>query len=751
MIMEKEKLIALVKGAQSGDSEAANELFCAFYDDLYYHALKTVGDSDTALDVTQEAFVEILNTIGNLKEPAAFVTWAKQITYHQCTRHFKKKVDITVDEDEDGRTIFDNIQEEKTEFIPDEALDKDDFKKTILSFISSLPEEQRAAVMMYYFDEMSVREIAEIQGLSEGTVKSRLNYARKGIKEQVEAFEEKNGIKLHAIPFFPLFGWLFKGAFEGALPAAKVAALAEGVSAATGVTVTATATAAAATSAAAASAATTTAAATTATLGAKLAATPLAVKIISGILAASIVVGGSAAVIFGGDKDKDNPSSTPTVSQPADDMQGQGGDKEHIHSFNETTRTKEFGVVNINATIKTCECGETQTEGGYINILPTDGDEYCEYLDCYFENTGSNHTLYPDLQEREYGGFNLVGLFAAGDFIVSSPHFDEGSIEISADEYYKALQKYFKLSSDVIAKMKEVRPGDTYTVVFDYHGSNLMEGDVVWLGDNIYRVYFKRSGSHVNYMELQYVDVEYNKHTGGENKILSITSLGSVSYNDSQAIDINMSLETLVDNMLSLKEMFAEENYNRSLAGEYAYTVYYTDEEANRLYKAYQLLDVFGYNLTFNEFFGKGWAGFSTEFDGDTLKSVTIRSYLPVSSSDWYFGRDNTQACIDFAKRGIDKFISLAGGLSNITGYYQETNSQDASTPAIDIEDTIYERVEALHDRYGDNENQIIKIALRTNEPLTIGDKKVSLSYTNYPPSDYNDDDHAVEFTVSFE
>ena len=109
MAMEKERLVALVTAAQSGDGNATNELFNAFYNDLYYFALKTVKDDDLALDITQEAFVEIINTLGNLKEPAAFVTWAKQITYHQCTRYFKKKKDVIVDEDEEGNTEFDTL------------------------------------------------------------------------------------------------------------------------------------------------------------------------------------------------------------------------------------------------------------------------------------------------------------------------------------------------------------------------------------------------------------------------------------------------------------------------------------------------------------------------------------------------------------------------------------------------------------------------------------------------------------------
>lgn len=315
MTMEKEKLVSLVTAAQNGDAEATNELFNAFYNDLYYFALKTIKDDEIALDVTQDAFVEIINTLGNLKEPAAFVTWAKQITYHQCTRHFRKKKDVLVDEDEEGNTIFDDIKEENSEFIPDEALDQNDFKKTILSILDELSEEQRSAVMMYYFDEMSVGQIAEIQGVSAGTVKSRLNYARKAIKTSVEEYEKKNNIKLHAIPFFPFFQWLFKGSFSKGVPAKSAKIIAEGVSASTGATVVASASA---------SGVVTTATTTTAVgLGAKIASIPVTVKIIAAAVAATVVVGGAAtAVILSNGNEDNRPTDTQgVVSSVQDEVQ----------------------------------------------------------------------------------------------------------------------------------------------------------------------------------------------------------------------------------------------------------------------------------------------------------------------------------------------------------------------------------------------------------------------------------------------
>ena len=217
--MERQRLTALVTAAQKGEGEALNGLFEAFYNDVYYFALKTVKDSDIACDITQETFMEIISTISQLKEPAAFVTWMKQITYHQCTRYFKKKKDVLVEEDEEGNTIFDTLADESEGSIPSEVYEKAEFRETILSIINELTEQQRSAVMMYYFDELSIGQIAQIQSVSEGTVKSRLNYARKAIKKSVEGYEKKHNIKLHSFALLPLLMLFFGKEF---MPAEKV-------------------------------------------------------------------------------------------------------------------------------------------------------------------------------------------------------------------------------------------------------------------------------------------------------------------------------------------------------------------------------------------------------------------------------------------------------------------------------------------------------------------------------------------------
>ena len=285
--MERNQLISLVTKAQNGNAEAMNELFSAFYNDIYYFALKTVKDSDIACDITQEACLEIINTIGSLKEPAAFVTWTKQITYHQCTRYFKKKKDVLVEEDEDGNTIFDTLADEGEDSIPSEIYEKEEFRQTILAIINELTEEQRSAVMMYYYDELSIAQIAKIQGVAEGTVKSRLNYARKAIKKSVEDYESKHGIKLHSLSLIPIL-MLFFG--KEIMPAAKatevltvVSGAASAMAPAAGAAIGGTAVAAGATGGAG--------------LAAKIASIPLVAKIVSVVIAASIAVVGSVALL----------------------------------------------------------------------------------------------------------------------------------------------------------------------------------------------------------------------------------------------------------------------------------------------------------------------------------------------------------------------------------------------------------------------------------------------------------------------
>ena len=105
----------------------------------------------------------------------------------------------------------------------------------IRELIDKLPETQRVAVMSYYNAEMSVKEIAELLGVSENTVKSRLSYGRNAIEKGVKEYE-KQGIKLYGLSPLPFLLYLLRSSAElgsdAAASAAASAVLSVGASAA---------------------------------------------------------------------------------------------------------------------------------------------------------------------------------------------------------------------------------------------------------------------------------------------------------------------------------------------------------------------------------------------------------------------------------------------------------------------------------------------------------------------------------------
>ena len=292
--MAKQDLSPLVLAAQRGDQQALSDLLEASYRDLYFYAYQTVKNEDLAADITQESCLEIISTISQLREPNAFVVWARRITYHQCTRFFRESKEVTVEANEEGETIFDQIPDENEGVLPEQVqLDKE-FRATMQQLLDELPAQQRTALMLYYYEKLSVSQIAQIQDATEGTVKSRLNYGRKAVKAKVEEYEKKTGLRLHSIAPLPLLLFFLFGrqsaaamasASLGSVPAVLSGSIAAGAGTAAGTAATG---AAAGTAAATGTAVTTGADAAAAATGISL-----GTKIAAGAVAAAVCIGGA--------------------------------------------------------------------------------------------------------------------------------------------------------------------------------------------------------------------------------------------------------------------------------------------------------------------------------------------------------------------------------------------------------------------------------------------------------------------------
>ena len=208
--MERNQLIHLVTKSQSGDQYAMEKLLEYAHTSVSYQCRKMLKNKQDAEDLTQEVLVTIYTKLDTLQEPAAFNKWANRITATRCMNALSRvHVEYQFAEDEDGHSVLDNLEDLDEQVIPDKVIDNAETARMIEEIVDALPTAQRAATLLFYYDELSVRDIAKLMKVSENTVKSRLNYARKAIKEKVIDYE-KQGIKLYSLSPLPVLVYFLR-------------------------------------------------------------------------------------------------------------------------------------------------------------------------------------------------------------------------------------------------------------------------------------------------------------------------------------------------------------------------------------------------------------------------------------------------------------------------------------------------------------------------------------------------------------
>lgn len=175
----------LVERMKQGDRDALDRLYEAYKDRAYRTAVFISGSKMDAEDIVQDTFLKVFLHIGELKESAGFKSWFYRIL---------------------TRTAWLKMRGKKRE-IPDEAViekadrpEQDTSLELILRQeesallrreVEALDEKLRTMVVLYYYNELSTKEIAKITGCLEGTVKSRLFTARKRLERALTAGENE--------------------------------------------------------------------------------------------------------------------------------------------------------------------------------------------------------------------------------------------------------------------------------------------------------------------------------------------------------------------------------------------------------------------------------------------------------------------------------------------------------------------------------------------------------------------------------
>jgi RNA polymerase sigma-70 factor, ECF subfamily len=185
----------LVQQCREGDVGAMGRLIVKYQDRVFNTVLKICGNRDDAVELTQDAFVKVLESIGRFEGKSAFYTWlfriAVNLTINHCRRRIRTSTESFDAEPRPGRSIASSglkamLADDGSPDPARLAIDKE-MRELVFKALKRLDNDHRAIVVLRDIEGMSYSEIAETLGIEMGTVKSRLSRARDMLRETLEA------------------------------------------------------------------------------------------------------------------------------------------------------------------------------------------------------------------------------------------------------------------------------------------------------------------------------------------------------------------------------------------------------------------------------------------------------------------------------------------------------------------------------------------------------------------------------------
>ena len=195
MELDYDYLAKLVERTQMGDSDAFAELYTATYQKQYRFAYQYTKDAYLAQDILQDVYILVLKNIHTLKNPRLFVSWLHQITFRicfdTCQKMKRQEQDIQFDT-ADEKAPYHRRIDHSTESNPEKYALTKDAQQQLINSIYSLPQQFAQPIIMRYYNNMAIEEIADAMDCSRSTIKRRLNKGRKLLEAKLG--KEKGGI-----------------------------------------------------------------------------------------------------------------------------------------------------------------------------------------------------------------------------------------------------------------------------------------------------------------------------------------------------------------------------------------------------------------------------------------------------------------------------------------------------------------------------------------------------------------------------
>ena len=186
----------LVEWAKTGDMSAFEELVSRHRDRIYVRAYSIMRNEDLAVDLSQNAWVKAWQRLEQFHGEASFATWLTRIVTNLCLDELRRQKRARMDSieaiEETTGPVENRLEIETVD--PVEGLDRQELRERIDAALAKLSDKHRTVIVLYEFEQLEYREIAEKMGTSIGTVMSRLFYARKRLAGLLNETLKRDGL-----------------------------------------------------------------------------------------------------------------------------------------------------------------------------------------------------------------------------------------------------------------------------------------------------------------------------------------------------------------------------------------------------------------------------------------------------------------------------------------------------------------------------------------------------------------------------
>ena len=197
--MNVKELNETVNSFKNGDISSFEKLYDEFYEPLRFYIAKRIGNVEQAKDLAQDTFLRAMEKIKDLKSPEAFKVWLYSIANNITNNYFNEVNHFSSYEtSEELDSVLEQAEEySEPMYVPHDYLDNKETQMEVRKAIDDLSPDRRSILIMFYFDNMKMKEIAAAMNINENAVGHRLTEARKQIGKKLKAL---GGMNLAFVP-----------------------------------------------------------------------------------------------------------------------------------------------------------------------------------------------------------------------------------------------------------------------------------------------------------------------------------------------------------------------------------------------------------------------------------------------------------------------------------------------------------------------------------------------------------------------